>query len=128
MSADRAYAIEISLPRYRDTGFNLHGDIANCSAAPPCLAGIRVMKITPRVVLLLAGVAAVAIAIPQLASAYEADGAALKLAMGPTSAAMKNQGPSTTAEKAVAKCDPSVGTCPKPHHRSKHRSRGSAAH
>jgi hypothetical protein len=86
------------------------------------------MKITCRVALLWVGVASVAIAIPQLASAFEADGAALKLAMGPTSAAMKNQGPSTTADKAVAKCDPSVGTCPKPHHRSKHRSRGSAAH
>lgn len=86
------------------------------------------MKITSRVVLLWVGVAAVAIVIPQLASAYEADGAALKLAMGPTSAPLKNQGPSSTADKTVAKCDPTAGTCPKPHHRSKHRSAGSAAH
>jgi len=52
------------------------------------------MKIMCRLALQWVGVAAVAIAIPQLASAYEADGAALKLAMGPTSAPMKNQGPS----------------------------------
>jgi len=79
------------------------------------------MKIIYRLALQWVGVAAVAIAIPQLASAYEADGAALKLAMGPTSAPMKNQGPSSAADKTVAKCDPSVGACPKPHHRSKHR-------
>jgi hypothetical protein len=86
------------------------------------------MKIFCGLGLLWVGITAVAIAIPQLASAYEADGAALKLAMGPTSAPMKNQGPSSTGDKTIAKCDPSAGTCSKSHHRTKHRRTGSVAH
>jgi hypothetical protein len=81
-----------------------------------------------RLALQWVGVVAVAIAIPQLAPAHEADGTALKLAMGPTSAPMKNQGPSGAADKTVEKCDPSAEACPKPHHRAKHRRTGSAAH
>jgi hypothetical protein len=86
------------------------------------------MKIMARLVLQWGGVAVLAIVTSQLASAYEFDGAELKLAMGPTSAAMKNQGPSGTADKAVAKCDPSAGLCPKPRHRAKHGSAGSVPH
>jgi hypothetical protein len=73
------------------------------------------------------GAVAVAIAIPQLASAFDSEnGAAFKLAMGPTSAALKNQTPSTTSDGTGTKCTPSEGTCPKPRHRSKRMSAGSA--
>jgi hypothetical protein len=49
-------------------------------------------------ILRLAGVAAFAIAVPQLASAFDTEnGTAFKSAMGPTSAAQKNQGPQPTA-------------------------------
>ena len=86
------------------------------------------MNIMGRLVLRLVGIGAVAIAIPQLASAFDSEnGSAFKLAMGPTSAAQKNQGPRTASDTTVAKCTPSEGTCPKPHHRSKHRRVGSAA-
>ena len=66
------------------------------------------MNIMCRHVLRLAGICAIAIAIPQLASA-----------MGPTSAAQKNQGV-RVADTTVTKCIPSEGACPKPHRRSKH--------
>jgi hypothetical protein len=80
-----------------------------------------------RHVLRLMGIGAVAIAIPQLASAFDSEnGAAFKLAMGPTSAAQKNQSPSKTSDNTDTKCTPSEGTCPKPHHRSKRMSADSA--
>jgi len=83
------------------------------------------MNIMGRHVLRLMGIGAVAIAIPQLASALDSEnGAAFKL--GPTSAALKNQTPSTTSDNTGTKCTPSEGTCPKPHHRSKRMSAGSA--
>jgi hypothetical protein len=83
------------------------------------------MNIMGRHVLRLMGIGAFAIAIPQLASAFDSEyGAAFKLAMGPTSAALKNQGPSKTSDK-TGKCTTSEGTCPKPH-RSKRMSAGSA--
>ena len=85
------------------------------------------MNIMGRHVLRLMGIGAFAIAIPQLASAFDSEnGAAFKLAMGPTSAALKNQTPSTTSDDTGTKCTPSEGTCPKPHHRSKRMSAGSA--
>ena len=72
------------------------------------------------------GAVAAAIAIPQLASAFDSEnGAAFKLAMGPTSAALKNQNPSKTSDNTGTKCTPFEGTCPKPHHRSKRMSAGS---
>ena len=86
------------------------------------------MNMMGRLALRLAGIGAVAIAIPQLASAFDSEnGSTFKFAMGPTSAAQKNQGPQTTSDNIVTKCAPSEGTCPKPHHRSKHRRAGSAA-
>jgi hypothetical protein len=85
------------------------------------------MNIMSRLVLRLVGIGAVAIAIPQLASAFDSEnGAAFKLAMGPTSAAQKNQSPQTTSDNTVTKCAPSEGTCPKPRNRSKRRRAGSA--
>ena len=73
------------------------------------------------------GAVAVAIAIPQLASALDSEnGVAFELAMGPTSAALKNRTPSTTSDNTGTKCTPSEGTCPKPHHRSRRMSAGSA--
>ena len=65
-------------------------------------------------VLRLLAISAVAIAIPQPASA-----------MGPTSAAMKNQNvraanDSTVTTGPVTKCIASEGTCPRPHRRAKH--------
>jgi hypothetical protein len=87
------------------------------------------MNVMSRYVLQLMGIGAVTIAIPQLASAFDSvNGAAFKLAMGPTSAALKNQPPSTTYDNinTGAKCTPSEGTCLKPHHRSKRMSTDSA--
>ena len=79
------------------------------------------MNIMGRHVLRLMGIGAFAIAIPQLASASDSEnGTAFKLAMGPTSAALKNQSPSKTSDNTGTKCIPSEGTCPK-HHRSKRR-------
>ena len=86
------------------------------------------MNIMGRLVLRLVGIGAVAIEIPQLAPAFDSEnGSAFKLAMGPMSAAQKNQGPQTTSDNTVTKCAPSEGTCPKPHYRSKRRRAGSAA-
>jgi hypothetical protein len=86
------------------------------------------MNIMGRHVLRLMGIGAVAIAIPQLASAFDSgNGASFKLAMGPTSAAQKNQGPPATSDNTRTKCISSEGTCPKPHHRSKRMSAASAA-
>jgi hypothetical protein len=85
------------------------------------------MNIMGRHVLRLMEIGAIAIAIPQLASASDSEnGAAFKLAMGPASAALKNQTPSATSDNTGTKCTPSEGTCPKPHHRSKRMSEGSA--
>ena len=87
----------------------------------------HIMNIMGRHMLRLMGIGAFAIAIPQLASAFDSEnGAAFKLAMGPTSAALKNQTPSTTSDNTGTKCTASEGTCPKPHHRSKRMSAGSA--
>jgi hypothetical protein len=66
------------------------------------------MDIMGRRVLRLVGIGAIAIAIPQLA-----------LAMGPTSAAQKNQGPPASSDTTVATCSLSEGTCAKPHQRHK---------
>ena len=82
----------------------------------------HIMNIMGRHMLRLMGIGAFAIAIPQLASAFDSEsGAAFKLAMGPTSAALKNQTPSTTSDNTGTKCPPSEGTCPKPHLRSYER-------
>jgi hypothetical protein len=67
-------------------------------------------------VLRLVGIGAIALAIPQLA-----------LAMGPTSAAQKNQGLSTSSDSTVATCSISEGSCAKPHHRHKSKHAVSAA-
>ena len=65
-------------------------------------------------VLQLFTVAGFAIAVPQLARASDAGtGRAIKLAMGPMSAPLKNQGMQT----AAADPPPSMGQ--RPHHRSK---------
>jgi hypothetical protein len=86
------------------------------------------MNIMGRHVLRLMGIGAVAIAIFQPASALESGNrAAFRLAMGPTSAAQKNQGQPTTSDNTGTKCTPSEGACPKPHHRSKRIGAGSAA-
>jgi hypothetical protein len=75
------------------------------------------MSIVPRHVLRLMGIGAFAIAIPQFALASDSENSApLKLAMGPMSAAQKNQGESAKSDAAVIK----------PHHRSKHRHAHSA--
>jgi len=85
------------------------------------------MNIMGRHVLRLMAIGAVAIGIPQLASAFDFEnGAAFKLAMGPTSAALKNQSASTTSDNTGTKCPPSEVTCPKLHHHSKRMSAGSA--
>ena len=66
-----------------------------------------------RHILRLVGIGVFAVAIPQLASASDSgNSAAFKLAMGPTSAAQKNQGPATMD---------TPDTAPKPHHRAKHK-------
>jgi hypothetical protein len=70
------------------------------------------MNIIRHRVLRLVAISAVATVIPQLA-----------LAMGPTSAAIKNQNVRAANDSAVTpvtKCIPSEGTCPRPHHRAKH--------
>jgi hypothetical protein len=66
------------------------------------------MNVMGRNLLRVAAIGAVAIAIPQLASA-----------MGPTSAALKNQSVQTASDSTVTKCIPSEATCPKPRHRAK---------
>jgi hypothetical protein len=61
----------------------------------------------------LAGIGVVAIALPQLASASDdANGGVVRLAMGPVSAALKNQGQHATSETTVPGW--------KPHHHRKH--------
>jgi hypothetical protein len=71
-----------------------------------------IMNIVPRHVVRLAAIGALAVACPQLASASDSTGgAAFQLAMGPMSAAQKNQGTPTKSDDAVVK----------PHHRTKHR-------
>jgi hypothetical protein len=79
------------------------------------------MNIMGRQVLRLIGIGAVAIAIPRSAPAFDSEsGAAVKLAMGPTSAAQRNQSARTASDSTVTKCTRSEGACPKPPHRSKH--------
>jgi hypothetical protein len=86
------------------------------------------MDIMGRRMLRLLGIGALAIAVPQLALASDSgNGATLKLAMGPTSAAQKNQGPSTASGSTVANCSLSEGTCDKPHQRHKTKRALSAA-
>jgi len=81
------------------------------------------MNIMCRHVLLLAGIGAIAVAVPQLASAFDPDGdAAVKLAMGPMSAAQKNQG-STAAKSDTTGSTCPEGSCWKPHHRYHHARR-----
>jgi hypothetical protein len=78
------------------------------------------MDIMSHRVLRLIGIGAFAIAVPQLASATDSGSSAeFKLAMGPTSAAQKNQGPSTTSDTPV--------TTPTPHHRTKHKHKHKAS-
>ena len=74
-------------------------------------------------------IGAVALAIPQLASASDSEiGTAFKLAMGPTSATAKRAGPPPASDNAVTTgCTPADGSCPKPHHRAKHRRKAPAA-
>jgi hypothetical protein len=99
-----------------------------CALPHSLFLQVSLMNIMGRHVLRLMGIGAVAIAIPQLASAFDSGNvAAFKLAMGPTSATQKNQSPPTASDNAGTKCIPSEGTCPKSHHRSKRRSKGSAA-
>jgi hypothetical protein len=70
------------------------------------------MNFMGRHVLRLIGIGAFAIAIPQLASAADsADGAAFKLAMGPTSAAQKNQSAQSISDTPI----------PIPRPRAKHK-------
>jgi hypothetical protein len=86
------------------------------------------MNIMGRRVLRLAGIGVIAIAIPQLALASDSgSGATFKVAMGPTSAALKNQGPSTTSDTTATNCALSDGTCAKPHHGHKSKRAISAA-
>ena len=76
------------------------------------------MNITSRRVLRLAGIGVFAIAVPQLASAFDSgSGTAFKMAMGPTSAAQKSQGPSKATDDTAAP--------PKPHHHAKHKQKSS---
>jgi hypothetical protein len=81
------------------------------------------MNIMCRQVLLLVGIGTIVIAIPQLASAFDPDrDAAVRLAMGPMSAAQKNRGqaaatPDTTASTCAG------GTCRRPHHHRHHARR-----
>jgi hypothetical protein len=70
------------------------------------------MNIVPRRVVRLAAIAAFAVACPQLASASDStSGATFQLAMGPMSAAQKNQGTSATSDDVPVK----------PHRHIKHR-------
>jgi hypothetical protein len=82
------------------------------------MAGAALMKmLSPRGSRLIA-IAVIASAVPHLALASDsASGPALKVAMGPTSAAVKNQGASTTFGSGVANCAPTEGTCAKSHYR-----------
>jgi hypothetical protein len=65
------------------------------------------MNIMSRHVLRLMGIGAVAIAIPQLASAFDSgNGDAFKLAMGPTSAAQKEPKPANNVRQHRHKMHP----------------------
>ena len=69
----------------------------------------------------VAGIGVVALALPHLASASDNAGAAVRLAMGPMSAAQKNQAAhDAISEDKVPGCTSSEG-CGKPPHRKKHR-------
>jgi hypothetical protein len=74
------------------------------AAAPPAAISARthVMKVMRRHILRLVGIAAVTIAIPQLASVFDsATSAALKLAMGPVSAPQRRSvAPTTPSQRA----------------------------
>ena len=119
--------IEIYLPRIPTLCLTCVREKLQFASPHSHFCRTHIMNIMGRHVLRLMGIGAVAIAIPQLASAFDSEnGAAFKLAMGPTSAALKNQTPSTTSDNTGTKCTPSEGTCPKPHHRSKRMSAGSA--
>jgi hypothetical protein len=88
------------------------------------------MNIMGRRVPRLVGIGAIAIAIsiPQLASAFDSgNGAEFRLAMGPTSAAQKNQNSSTTPDTTVTSCSPTEAACAKPFHRSRSKRVSSAA-
>ncbi len=79
------------------------------------------MNIMGRRALRLIGIGAVAIAIPQFASASDSvEGATLKLAMGPTSAAQKNQGAQSTSDTPVP--------TPKPRAKYKHKHKHKKMH
>jgi hypothetical protein len=72
------------------------------------------MNIMSRYALRLAGIGAFAIAFPQFGSASDSEnGAAFKLAMGPISAALANQGQPTSSDATVP--------IPKPRARHKHK-------
>jgi hypothetical protein len=110
-------------PLFTNTTFDAHPPKIILRSATEPLCGNHNMKIMGRHIMRLMGIGAIAIAIPQFASAADFEsGAALKLAMGPTSAAQKNQGAGTTSDSPVAKCIPSEGTCPKPRHHAKRSS------
>jgi hypothetical protein len=70
-----------------------------------------IMNIVLRHVLPLSAIGALAVAIPQFASAAAGNGPTFSFAMGPMSAAQKNQGVSTQPDDAVMK----------PRHHGKHR-------
>jgi hypothetical protein len=71
-----------------------------------------IMNIVPRHVVRLAALGTFAMALPLVASAHDFEnGATFQLAMGPMSAAQKNQGTSATSDDAPVK----------PHRHIKHR-------
>ena len=80
------------------------------------------MNVMRRRVLQLAGIAAITIAIPLSAWAidYGTIGA-VKLAMGPTSAAQKPGGPVASTNNPASLCSPFERPCSMPHSRSRHR-------
>jgi hypothetical protein len=72
------------------------------------------MNIMSRCALRLIGIGALAIAFPQFGSASDSEnGAPIRLAMGPTSAAQKNQGQPTSSDATVP--------IPKPRAKHKHK-------
>jgi len=73
--------------------------------------GNDIMNIALRHVLRLLAIGAWIVAIPQCASAAAGNGPTFSFAMGPMSAAQKNQGVSAPSDDAVMK----------PHHHVKHR-------
>jgi hypothetical protein len=86
----------------------------------PTLCGNAIMNIMGRHVLRLLAIGGLAIAIPQLASASDAGSSAtFKLAMGPMSAAQKNQS-STAATSDTTGLTCPEGSCWKPRYRHHH--------